>query len=82
MTSSTGASSDIEFKKFRNSSVRDSATLGSAWLLRTMRALMIMKEVLVEVLAHYIEKRYLAISDAIDIADAILRTNAKEIFGT
>jgi len=39
-----------------------------------------MKEVLVEVLAYYVEKKYLTIGDAIDIASTILRTNAKETF--
>ncbi|RLF13761.1 MAG: hypothetical protein DRJ66_07250 [Thermoprotei archaeon] len=54
---------------------------GDCWVVEgTYGALMMMKKILVDVLTYYVEKRYLTVSDAIDIASAILRTNAKEVF--
>ena len=54
---------------------------GDCWVVEgTYGALLTMKQILIKVLAEYIEERYLTLSDAISIAESILRLNAEELF--
>ncbi len=54
---------------------------GDCWVVEeAYGALSTMRELLAKVLAEYVEEGYFYLNDALDIAERILRLNAKEVF--